>query len=108
MERRELEELLRAVAAGEVSPGDAEERLSAAPFEDLGYAKPDTHRGIRQGVSEVVYGAGKTVKQVVQVMFIYFGLLPDAAIMAIGLVTGHPALGALGAAEFARRKGAAK
>ncbi len=68
MERRELEELLRAVAAGEVSPGDAEERLSAAPFEDLGYAKPDTHRGIRQGVSEVVYGAGKTVKQIVGIV----------------------------------------
>ena len=46
----------------------------------------------------VPVSAGKTVKQVVQVMFIYFGLLPDAAIMAIGLVTGHPALGALGAA----------
>lgn len=68
MERRELEELLRAVAAGEVSPGDAEERLSAAPFEDLGYAKPDTHRGIRQGVSEVVYGAGKTVEQIVGIV----------------------------------------
>ena len=68
MERRELEELLRAVASGEVSPSDAEERLSAAPFEDLGYAKPDTHRGMRQGVSEVVYGAGKTVEQIVGIV----------------------------------------
>ena len=64
MERRELSELLRAVAAGEVDPSDAEEHLAAAPFEDLGYAKPDLHRGVRQGVSEVVYGAGKTAEQI--------------------------------------------
>ncbi len=68
MERRDLEQLLRAVAAGEVSPDDAEKRLSAAPFEDLGYAKPDIHRGVRQGVSEVVYGAGKTAEQIVGIV----------------------------------------
>lgn len=68
MERRDLEELLNAVASGDVSPGDARERLSAAPFEDLGYAKPDTHRGLRQGVSEVIYGAGKTVEQIVGIV----------------------------------------
>ena len=64
MERRELQELLQAVATGEVTPVEAEERFTAAPFEDLGYAKPDFHRGIRQGVSEVVYGAGKTAEQI--------------------------------------------
>ena len=65
MERRELRELLAAVAAGEASPSDAEARLQAMPFEDLGYAKPDFHRGMRQGVSEVIYGAGKTAEQIV-------------------------------------------
>lgn len=64
MERRELRDLLRAVADGELAPHEAEERLRAAPFEDLGYAKPDTHRGVRQGVSEVIYGAGKTSEQI--------------------------------------------
>lgn len=64
MERRELRELLTAVASGDATPGEAEERLATAPFEDLGYAKPDVHRGVRQGVSEVVYGAGKTAEQI--------------------------------------------
>ena len=64
MERRELQELLAAVARGEVNPRAAEEQLVTAPFEDLGYAKPDLHRGVRQGVSEVIYGAGKTAEQI--------------------------------------------
>lgn len=64
MERRELRELLTAVASGDATPGEAEERLATTPFEDLGYAKPDVHRGVRQGVSEVVYGAGKTAEQI--------------------------------------------
>jgi len=68
MDRRDLQELLRAVADGKLSPHEAEERFAAAPFEDLGYAKPDLHRGMRQGVSEVVYGAGKTAEQIVGIV----------------------------------------
>ena len=47
------------------------------------------------GIS-VSVNAGNMIKQLVQIMFIYFGLLPDAAIMAVGLVFGHPVLAALG------------
>ena len=47
------------------------------------------------GVS-VPVAAGKTVKQIVQIMFIYFGLLPDIAIMAVALVFDHPIMGAVG------------
>lgn len=68
MDRRDLHELLAAVAAGEVDATQAEERLTLAPFADLGYAKPDLNRGMRQGVSEVVYGAGKTVEQIVGIV----------------------------------------
>lgn len=68
MDRRELQELLSDVAAGRLDVARAEERLSVAPFEDLGYAKPDLHRGVRQGVSEVVYGAGKTAEQIVGIV----------------------------------------
>ena len=64
MEQRELNKLLDAVAAGEVEPAQAAARLRVAPFSDLGFAKVDHHRGIRQGVSEVVYGAGKTPDQI--------------------------------------------
>lgn len=64
MEQRELNELMMAVAAGEVSPDDAVSQLRTAPFSDLGFAKVDHHRGIRQGVSEVIYGEGKTPDQI--------------------------------------------
>jgi NCAIR mutase (PurE)-related protein len=56
-------ELLDKVKAGEISPEDAEVMLKAAPFVDLGYAKADTHRKIRQGTPEVIFGAGKTPEQ---------------------------------------------
>ena len=68
MEQRELNELLAAVAAGEVAPDEAALRLRTAPFSDLGFAKVDHHRGIRQGVSEVVYGAGKTPDQIAAII----------------------------------------
>ena len=64
MDRRDLREMLVAVASGSMDPAEAEDLLSAAPFEDLGYAKPDLHRGMRQGVSEVIYGSGKNAEQI--------------------------------------------
>ena len=64
MERTELRELLASVASGAVSVDDAVAQVSLAPFEDLGYAKPDVQRGVRTGVSEVVYGAGKSAEQI--------------------------------------------
>lgn len=65
MDAQQLHEILEGVAAGKVSVSDAQRQLQIAPFKDLGYAKVDTQRGIRQGVSEVVYGQGKTAEQIV-------------------------------------------
>ena len=64
MEKHELDELLASVAAGDVSPDEAAAKLRVAPYADLGFAKVDHHRGIRQGVSEVIYGEGKTPDQI--------------------------------------------
>ncbi len=64
MEQKEMKALLDAVAAGEMTSEDAFHRLKMAPFEDLGYAKVDHHRAIRQGAAEVIYGAGKTPAQI--------------------------------------------
>lgn len=64
MDEAGLRALLAAVAAGETSVEEALARCKTAPFADLGYAKVDTHRGVRQGVAEVVYGEGKTVAQI--------------------------------------------
>lgn len=57
-------EILEKVASGEMTPEEAEIRLKMKPFVDLGFAKPDLHRGIRQGIPEVIYGEGKTPEQI--------------------------------------------
>lgn len=60
MDITEMMRLLHAVADGSVSPEDAALKLKTQPFEEIGsYAKVDFHRGIRQGVPEIIYGAGK-------------------------------------------------
>ena len=64
MEREKVERLLKQVANGTVSVSDAMLKLKEAPFEDLGFAKLDFHRGLRQGAAEVIYGAGKTPEQI--------------------------------------------
>ena len=67
MDRSDVREGLEDVAGGRISVDDAIDRLKLIPFEDLGFAKVDHHRSIRQGVPEVVYGAGKTVEQIVAI-----------------------------------------
>jgi NCAIR mutase (PurE)-related protein len=64
---RQIERLLRDVRAGRLSVAEAVERLRGLPFEDLGFAKVDTHRELRTGFPEVIYCAGKTVEQVVAI-----------------------------------------
>lgn len=64
MEQKDLLSLLDKVADGTVTPKEAVLSFKDEPFEELGYAKIDHHRGIRQGVSEVIYGAGKTKEQI--------------------------------------------
>ena len=68
MDERELRHLLDGVKSGAVSPDAAVSRLRRAPFEDLGFAKIDTHRALRQGAAEVVYGAGKTAEQILAIV----------------------------------------
>ena len=65
MDKTEMTELLHQVAAGTVSPEDAALKLKMQPFQEIGeYAKVDFHRGIRQGVPEVIYGSGKTKEHI--------------------------------------------
>ena len=64
MEERELIDMLKAVSDGSMSVKDAAFKIKEEPFTDIGYAKLDNHRGIRQGVPEVIYGAGKTKEQI--------------------------------------------
>nr|MCR4702364.1 1-(5-phosphoribosyl)-5-amino-4-imidazole-carboxylate carboxylase [Saccharofermentans sp.] len=57
-------DILDKVAKGEMTPEEAELQLRMKPFVDLGFAKPDLHRGMRQGVPEVIFGQGKTPEQI--------------------------------------------
>ena len=59
----EIRRTLEALKNGELSVDDALLAIKKQPFEDIGYAKVDLHRGIRQGAAEVIYGAGKTWEQ---------------------------------------------
>jgi len=67
----ELQALLDAVREGTTKPADALERITAAlreqPYEDLGFAKVDHHRSVRQGFPEVVLGLGKTPDQIASI-----------------------------------------
>ena len=64
----DIKMLLEDVKNGKVSPDDALLILKKKPFEDLGYAKVDLHRQVRQGVAEVIYGAGKTPEQIIGIV----------------------------------------
>ena len=63
-----VKQILEAVERGEMTSEEALLQLKAAPFEDLGYAKVDYHRSIRQGIPEVIYGAGKTPAQIIGIL----------------------------------------
>jgi len=67
MDRRALEQLLAAVQSGSCSVDQALERLRHFPYEDLGFAKVDHHRGLRNGFPEVILGEGKDPAQVVAI-----------------------------------------
>ena len=63
MEPSDLRALLDDVARGTVDPAAAAERLADLPFADLGFARVDHHRALRQGMAEAVYAPGKTPAQ---------------------------------------------
>lgn len=65
MNGNDIRALLQAVAAGDTSVDEAVLQLKMQPFQELHYAKPDHHRGLRQGASEVIYGGGKTPEQII-------------------------------------------
>jgi NCAIR mutase (PurE)-related protein len=67
MDRHQLSVLLAALQRGEVSVDDAISRLRTLPYEDLGFAKVDHHRALRNGFPEVVLGEGKSPEQVVAI-----------------------------------------
>jgi hypothetical protein len=68
MNKQRLESLLRSLKSGKVSVDEALLQLKSLPFEDLGHARVDHHRSLRKGFPEVIWGEGKTVKQILSIM----------------------------------------
>jgi NCAIR mutase (PurE)-related protein len=67
MNAQALRHLFEQVRKKRLSPDDAVERLRHLPFEDLGFAKLDHHRALRQGMPEVIFAEGKTPSQVADI-----------------------------------------
>ena len=65
MSQSDILGILEQVKNGQLEPVQAMTRLKMEPFQDLGFAKVDHHRELRQGVAEVIYGAGKTPEQII-------------------------------------------
>ncbi|MEK7215720.1 MAG: nickel pincer cofactor biosynthesis protein LarB [Chloroflexota bacterium] len=61
-------QLLTRVGQGSLAPGEALEQLRYLPYEDIGFARLDHHRGLRQGLPEVIFGQGKSVEQVAEIV----------------------------------------
>jgi NCAIR mutase (PurE)-related protein len=68
MDERDIRKLLDEVRARRLAPAAAVERLRHLPFEDLGFAKIDHHRALRQGYAEVVFARGKTPAHVAAIV----------------------------------------
>lgn len=68
MNSDDLLKILKQVEDGKLAPHAAVERLKHLPFEDIGFAKVDHHRALRQGYAEVVFGKGKTPGQVAEIV----------------------------------------
>ncbi len=68
MDNKRLKTLLEKVKSGKVPVDEALDRLRTLPYDELGYAKLDLHRGIRTGFPEVVFCQGKTCEQSVEIV----------------------------------------
>jgi pyridinium-3,5-biscarboxylic acid mononucleotide synthase len=68
MKVEELLKILNTVKKRKLTPEAAIERLKHLPFEDIGFAKVDHHRALRQGYAEVILGKGKTPAQVAKIV----------------------------------------
>lgn len=73
MDTREIKSLLQNLKSGDIEIDDVLERLKHLPFEDIGCATVDHHRGLRQGFPEVILGEGKSAGQVERIIAAMLG-----------------------------------
>jgi pyridinium-3,5-biscarboxylic acid mononucleotide synthase len=80
MDQDQLRLLLEEVRTGAVNVDAAVERMRHLPFEDLGWAKLDHHRALRHGITEVIFGKGKTPEQIAIIAARLLGKSPNLLI----------------------------
>lgn len=68
MDKKKIAELLEKVKTGKIEVAEALRILKSLPYEDLGFAKIDTHRDLRKGFPEVVLCKGKTLEQITKIV----------------------------------------
>ena len=68
MNKDQIKQLLEAVQSGQVDVDSALEKFRSLPYDDLGFAKIDTHRAVRRGFPEVIFCSGKTDKQIIRLI----------------------------------------
>ena len=68
MNQSNLKQLLKKLSKGEISVEEAFQKLKNLPFEDIGFASIDHHRGLRKGISEVIFGEGKVTDDIIAIM----------------------------------------
>lgn len=84
-----IKDLLVNVSKGIITPHDAYQRLKHIPFEDLDHTKVDHHRSLRKGLQEVVFGTGKTFKELCEITEALRDKHQDVLITRIGKKTGN-------------------
>jgi len=68
VQESQIRAILEQIASGSMNSDEGLERLRHLPYEDIGFAQVDHHRGLRQGQPEVIFGQGKTVGQISTIM----------------------------------------
>lgn len=68
MEAEPIKKLLEEIHSGAVSVDEALVKLRKLPYDDIGFAKIDTHRSLRKGFPEVIFCKGKTIDQIIQIV----------------------------------------
>ena len=106
MDQERLTELLRGVQEGKVEVDEAHARLRHLPFEDLGYARVDHHRALRQGFPEVIFGQGKTPEQVAGIAGRLLERTPNVLVTRSGRAAYERVLGLAPEAVFHEASGA--
>jgi NCAIR mutase (PurE)-related protein len=68
MNKEKIKKILKGIKRGELGIEDALQKLRSLPYEDLGFAKIDSHRALRKGFPEVIFSEGKTIRQIKEIV----------------------------------------